>query len=134
MAVIFYVHWNREELKARLTELRSAGHEVAGHWGSETMAKFSEPYPDAVVISLDRLPSHGRAVAKWIWEPKKRQGIPIVFAGGQPDKVVATMAKFPRAIFCPTEKLPEVLPKILTKSELQRAKSPGVKSTRPRKK
>ena len=36
------------------------------------------------MISLDRLPSHGRAVAEWLWEAKKRQHIPIVFLGGQP--------------------------------------------------
>ncbi|GEM_PF-6559818 len=29
-----------------------------------------------------------------------------VFAGGQPDKVKATQAKFPKAIFCAVEEVP----------------------------
>jgi hypothetical protein len=52
------------------------------------------------VISLDRLPSHGRAIAELIWEAKKRQRIPILFAGGAPDKVKATREKLPKARYC----------------------------------
>ena len=52
------------------------------------------------MISLDRLPSHGRAIAEWILEAQKRQHIPILFAGGAPDKVKATREKLPKAIFC----------------------------------
>jgi hypothetical protein len=113
MAKIFYLHWNEAEVKARIAALITAGYDVACHWSTEEHAKFGETLPDAVVISLDRLPSHGRAVAEWFWEAKKRQHIPILFAGGQSDKVQATKKKFPKAIFCATEEVPAVLKRIL---------------------
>lgn len=109
MAKVFYVHWNEAELKERLAPLQKAGYDVASHWRTETHARFGETLPEAVVISLDRLPSHGRAIAEWFGEAKKRQHIPIIFAGGQPDKVKATKAKFPQATFCTTEETPAVL-------------------------
>src|SRR5262245_37181705 len=102
MASIFYIHWNEAELKDRVKPLAAAGYQVTSHSTTETAAKIPEPYPEAFVISLDRLPSHGRAIAEWLWEAKKRQGIPIIFEGGQPEKVEATRSMFPRAIFCGT--------------------------------
>jgi hypothetical protein len=113
MKKIFYLHWNEAEAKARLAPLVKAGYEVACHWSTEEHAKFGDTLPDAVVISLDRLPSHGRAVAEWFWEAKKRQHIPIIFVGGQPDKVKATKAKFPKAIFCSMEEASAVLDRVL---------------------
>jgi hypothetical protein len=113
MAKIFYLHWNEAEAKARLAPLTKAGYEVTCHWSTEEHAKFGDALPDAVVISLDRLPSHGRAVAEWFWEAKKRQHIPIIFAGGQPDKMKATRAKFSKAIFCAGEEVPAVLERML---------------------
>lgn len=102
MARVYLVHWHQEEAKARATELAAAGHEVRTHWSAEQFDKWGEYTPEAVVISLDRLPSHGRAVAEWVWEAKKRRRIPIVFAGGAPDKVAATRAQFPDAVYCAT--------------------------------
>ena len=100
MARIFYIHWNREEAEARARGLEAAGHEVQFHSSSEAHLRFDDDLPDAVVISLDRLPSHGRAVAEWFWEAKKRHHIPLIFAGGVPDKVAATREKFPGAVYC----------------------------------
>lgn len=60
---IFYFHWNRKEFNERSARLRMAGHEVRGHWDPERVAKLGDSMPDVFVISLDRLPSHGRAYA-----------------------------------------------------------------------
>ena len=114
MAKVFYLHWNRDEAEARAAALKKAGHDVHFHWSPEEHVKLGDFKPEAVVISLDRLPSHGRAVAEWFWEAKKRHSIPIVFAGGAPDKVEATRAKFPRAIFCASDEVSKVLDKVLT--------------------
>lgn len=113
MAKVFYVHWNAAELQERLAPLQKAGYEMIAHWNSAEPAKFGEMLPDAVVISLERLPSHGRAIAEWFDEAKKRQHIPIIFAGGQPDKVQAMKAKFPKATFCATEATSTVLEQLL---------------------
>jgi hypothetical protein len=113
MARIFYLHWNEAELLARVAPLEAAGHEVKGHWSTEAPAKLGDFVPDAVVVSLDRLPSHGRAVAEWFWEAKKRQSIPLLFAGGQPDKVAAAQKQFPRARFVSSETVLQTLDKVL---------------------
>jgi hypothetical protein len=75
---------------------------VRTHWSTTESADLKDKLPEALVVSLDRLPSHGRAMAEWLWEAKKRQHIPIVFEGGAPDKVAATKSKFPDAVYCPT--------------------------------
>jgi hypothetical protein len=72
-----------------------------------------EALPEIFLISLDRLPSHGRQYAEWVWESKKRQHIPIVFVDGEPGKVEATRAKFPKAIFCTSDKLVANIKKLL---------------------
>jgi len=113
MAKVFYLHWNEAELKERIALLKKSGYEITSHWSTETHAQFGETLPDAVVISLDRLPSHGRATAEWFVEAKKRQHIPIIFAGGQPDKVKATKIKFPKVLFCSAEEAPAVLNRVL---------------------
>ena len=103
------MHWNELECKARTREIRRAGHAVRMHWSTTESADLKDRLPDALVISLDRLPSHGRAIAEWLWEAKKRQHIPIVFEGGAADKVTATRTTFPAAVFCHTGAVPAAL-------------------------
>jgi hypothetical protein len=100
MAKVFYLHWNEQEAKEQASTLQDAGHDVRFHWSTEEHIKLGDWEPEAVVISLDRLPSHGRQVAEWFWEAKKRRSVPVVFAGGKPDKVEAARDRFPKAIFC----------------------------------
>jgi len=114
MAKILYVHWNEAELEARVAPLKAAGHKVLGHWNQEEHATIGKVLPDAVVISLDRLPSHGRALAEWFWEAKKRQHIPLLFAGGKPEKCEETRSKFPKAGYCGTDGVVEALAEILS--------------------
>jgi hypothetical protein len=112
VAKVFLLHWNEAECKERAAALRHAGHEVTLHWSTERTAPLKDALPDVALISLDRLPAHGRAVAEWLWEAKKRQHIPIVFAGGEASKVEATKAKFPRAVFCSTDSVLETLARV----------------------
>jgi len=55
--------------------------------------------PAAMVISLRRLPSHGREVADTLWYTKWGRAIPLIFLDVEPEKVDATRAKFPVATF-----------------------------------
>lgn len=112
MKKVFFIHWNEEELKEKVSPLQKAGYTVTCHHSQGTPANLKEDLPDVLVICLDRLPSHGRAYAAWLWEAKKRQHIPIVFCGGLPDKADATRAAFPKAIFCTNEKLLATLDKL----------------------
>lgn len=102
---LFYLHWNEQELKERIKLLKELKLTIHSHWSTEETANWSEKLPDIFVISLDRLPSHGRHYAEWLWEAKKRQHIPVIFVGGKPDKVEETKLKFPKAVYCSSDKL-----------------------------
>jgi hypothetical protein len=111
---LFYLHWNEEELLERIAPLCAAGHEVRTHWSPGDVARLGDFLPDIFVISLDRLPSHGRAYARWFWEAKTRRHLPIVFAGGQPDKVAVARQHFPNAVFCSTNEMADVVDQLLS--------------------
>jgi hypothetical protein len=89
-----------------------AGHTVHVHWSKEDPPKLTNALPEIAIISLDRLPSHGRAVAEWLWEAKSRRHIPIIFEGGTPGKVATTRSRFPKAHFCKTGGVPAVIERL----------------------
>ena len=87
-------------------------------WPVQTMAeatgfKLHSPEserPHAVVISLRRLPSHGRETAGAIWYPAwARQAIRIVFFDGKPEAVQMTRQRFPTAAYTTWDQLNAVL-------------------------
>lgn len=112
MADIIYLHWHAGEAAAHVRPLKAAGHRVRTLASVDAAADFITSSPDALVISLDRLPSHGQAVAAVFWEAKKRHQTPIVFVGGATDKVRAAQAKFKTAIFCHRNQLTDVVGQI----------------------
>ncbi|MFN8288657.1 MAG: hypothetical protein U0U70_00230 [Chitinophagaceae bacterium] len=115
MLHVFFIHWNEKELKEKIAPLKKAGYRVSWHFSQESTASLKDDLPDVLIICLDRLPSHGRAYAEWMWGAKKRQHIPVIFCGGQEDKVKATRARFPQAIFCSNEQVADKLKALNTK-------------------
>ena len=69
MSGIVLVHWHEAECADRAERLVAMGHDVRAHWqrddGGALTRAISRQVPDAVVIDLGRLPSHGRAVARY---------------------------------------------------------------------
>jgi hypothetical protein len=122
VAAVFYVHWDEDEASVHAESLRAIGHRVAVHAARDGTPRLPDP-TDVVVISLERLPSHGRAVAEWVWKPKRRRTIPIVFVGGPADKVARTRASFPAAEFCARDAVSGVIAR-LTGPPLRRPRSP----------
>lgn len=112
MKRVFFIHFHEAELKEKIQPVKQAGYKVGCHFSTGPTANFKDNPPDVFVISLDRLPSHGKAYAEWLWEAKKRQHIPIVFCGGKQEKVMAIKEKLPKAIYCSNEKLLSTLEKI----------------------
>lgn len=104
------VHWDAAEAKEMAASLRSAGWQV--RIGCPELRELKEKPPTAVVISLQRLPSHGREVAGAIWYTKWGREIPIVFTDGEAEKVQATREKFPDAKFSTWRGLHGVLAKV----------------------
>lgn len=112
MAALFYIHFNEAELTNRLQELSGTGLQLSGHWSTEQVATFGDKLPDILIVSLDRLPSHGRQYVDWLWQANKRRHIPVIFVDGKPEKVETTKEKFPAAVYCTREELPGVVEKL----------------------
>jgi CheY-like chemotaxis protein len=88
MTRVVLILWNANEAKEHAKMLRHAGHRVVSHsdHGGEGLRAFRDKPPDAYVIDLRRLPSHGRAVATWLRQQKPTRHVPIVFIEGDPEK------------------------------------------------
>src|SRR5215203_4997608 len=67
--------------------------------------------PDAVVIDLSRMPSHGREVAQGLRSAKGTRHVPIVFVDGEPEKVARTKQLFPDAVYTTWGRIKTALPK-----------------------
>jgi hypothetical protein len=115
MARLFYLHWNETEAKERAVQLGSAGHVVHAHWSTTQPPRLKDNLPEIAIISLTRLPSHGRAVAEWLWEAKSRRHIPIIFEGGASDKVAATRRRFRDAHFCSAGRIVPLIERLVGK-------------------
>jgi hypothetical protein len=102
------IHWHDAEAEELAAPLRAAGWAVT--LGLPTkLSELKEKPPAAVVVSLRRLPSHGREAADAVWSTKWGRAIPIVFCDGAAEKVGPLRAKFPAATFTTFAELPGVL-------------------------
>jgi CheY-like chemotaxis protein len=102
MARILLVHWNAAEAEERAARLSRAGHEVRVHSSSTDMGPLrtvKQTPPEAILIDLTRLPSHGRAVAEALRQSKATRFVPLLFVDGEPEKVERTRKLLPDAIF-----------------------------------
>ena len=88
MNKIFFIHFNEAERREKIFPLKKAGYKVDYHFSTETVADLRKDLPEVLVVCLDRLPSHGKRYAGWLWEAMKRQHIPVVFCGGNPKKIL----------------------------------------------
>ena len=100
------VCWNEAEGGRRAAWLGTAGYETqAGPVDAAALKELRARPPDAVVIDLSRLPSHGRDVALWLRQAKSTRHVPIVIAGGAPEKIASLRELLPDAAFAPWERL-----------------------------
>jgi len=95
------VCWNEDAARQHARELKKAGFTVnaSALRTSGLIGQFRDHPPAAVLIDLDRLPSHGRAVAMVLRGGKSTRHIPIVFAGGAQDKIQRAREQVPGALF-----------------------------------
>jgi hypothetical protein len=107
---VVLIHWDADEVQELAAPLQAAGWRVLV--GKFELKDLKAKPPVAALISLRRLPSHGREVADALWYTKWGRAIPIVFFDGAPDKVETTRKRFPAAQFTTWEKLPSLLPQL----------------------
>jgi CheY-like chemotaxis protein len=101
MPRIRLIHRKADEAAAFEAILRDAGHVVDydEKLDSGGFRAIRASPPDALVIDLSRLPSHGREVATFVRGQKATRHIPIVFVGGDPEKVEAIRRVLPDAVY-----------------------------------
>ncbi len=107
MARVRIIHWRAAEAGPLVEACRACGHEVEyDDTPFPALAKsIRHNQPDALVIDLTRLPSHGREVAMAIRRTKYSRHIPIVFVDGEPEKVEAVRKQLPDATFATRKQL-----------------------------
>jgi hypothetical protein len=94
-------HFRPEEAGPLLEACRAGGFKVEFEPGGyTTLARaIRTTPPDAVLIDLSRMPSHGREIACALRNTKYARHIPLVFVGGEPEKVEAIRKLIPDAEF-----------------------------------
>ena len=109
-------HWNAAGSGALIQSLALAGHivEYDEKFSSQVSRSIRESPPDAIVIDLTRLPSHGREVATYLRGSKVTRTIPIVFLDGEPAKVEAIRGLIPDAVFTSSASVASALVRAVT--------------------
>jgi hypothetical protein len=111
MPPVRLIHWNHAEAQERAGRLQALGFQVNGEMPSPPvfLRELAANPPAAVVIDLSRLPSHGRDLAVSLRERKGTRGIPLVFVGGEPEKVARLRELLPDATYTTWEEIGEAL-------------------------
>jgi hypothetical protein len=107
MERLVLVHWKVEEVPERLSRLADAGFE-AEPWAPRSagvLSRYDRRPPDAFLIDLTRLPSHGRALGGALRRRRACRNVPLIFVGGEQDKVENVRQKLPDAIFTSWEEV-----------------------------
>ena len=115
MTRVQLVHWNESEAAVRITQLEAAGFEVLfndlSHGG---FRRIRNDLPDAIVVELSRLPSHGCAVAFAIRQSKFTRHIPMVFVDGETVKVARINEALPDATYTTWKSIKSALNKAIS--------------------
>jgi hypothetical protein len=117
VATVRLIHWNEDEGLERRQQLEALGYDVDFDFGDGplVMRALKAGAPDAVVIDLSRLPSHGREVGRVLRGARATRHLPLVFVDGAPDKVAPTRALLPDATYTTWPRIKTALPKAIAK-------------------
>lgn len=101
MATILLIHWKPHEIETEVSRLRKRhAVTVESRQGGRWIRDLRDNPPDAVVIDLSRLPSHGREVGNFMRTQKATRATPLVFVGGEPERIERTRKLLPDAHYC----------------------------------
>jgi len=117
MKTVRLIHWDEDEGLERQKLLEALGFDAAFDFGDGLFAVrlMQASVPDAVVIDLSRLPSHGREVAHGLRTRKPTRHLPIVFVDGEAEKVKKTRLLLPDATYTTWGRIKTALPKAIAK-------------------
>ena len=117
---LFYIHWNEAEAKAQAFRNQSWDVRLEAKDGERASRRILGDPPDVIVISLTRLPSHGRETAAYLRSRRGGGGVPIVFVDGAEDAVEKVRAKVPDAVYTTTPELPDLLSRYAKDGRLEK--------------
>jgi DNA-binding response OmpR family regulator len=104
------IHWKPAEASERAAILRSGGYQVSYEtFGPASFKEMREDPPDAVVIDLSRIPSHGRDVGLGIRQYKDTRHVPLIFVEGDPAKVERIRELLPDAVYTAWDRILDAL-------------------------
>jgi CheY-like chemotaxis protein len=101
MTNVLLVHWNETEAKQLARALKALGYKPKILFDSEkpNLAEIREHPPELFLIHLSRLPSQGREIAAHFRRAKATRNVPILFVGGDPERVKTARKLIPDAEF-----------------------------------
>jgi hypothetical protein len=108
---VHLIHWNAAEAAERAERLQALGYDVAsGQPGGPAFVRaLANDPPAAVVIDLSRLPSQGRDIAVALRIHGGTRRVPLLFAGGDSDKVTRVRELLPDAAYASWDEIGTVL-------------------------
>jgi len=111
------IHFDEELGLERQEQLEALGFQTVFDFGDSLFAarQIKASPPDAVVIDLSRIPSHGREVAHSVRATKATRHLPIVFVDGEPEKVEKTRLFIPDATFTTWGRIKTALAKAIAR-------------------
>jgi hypothetical protein len=106
MMSVRLIHWNASEAEECMKIIAGLGYEVIFTvFNANELRNIRETPPSAVVIDLSRLPSQGRDLGINLRKYKTTRNVPLVFVGGDQEKVDRIMEILPDAIYTTWERL-----------------------------
>src|SRR5256885_4952837 len=101
MTNVLLVHWNEPEAKERARALKALGYKpkILFDSGKPNLAEIREHPPELFLIDLSRLPSQGREIAGHFRRAKATRNVPVLFVGGDAERVKTARKLIPDAEF-----------------------------------
>ena len=94
------IHWNAAEAAERAARFPADEYQVNhAQLDTASLRDLRTNPPDALLIDLGRLPSHGRDVGVAVRQTRATRGIPLVFVDGDPAKVERVRQLLPDAVY-----------------------------------
>ena len=127
MVNLVLVHWNQEEAKERARSLKALGYKTKILFDPEkhSLAEIREHPPELFLIDLSRLPSQGREIAGHFRRAKATRNVPILFVGGDSERVMTARKLIPDAEFATWEEIRAAMKRAIKNAP----RNPAVPST-----
>lgn len=108
------IHWKESEAEEKVEYLKNAGYKVESSLlDPDSLRQMRQDPPAAFVIDLSRLPSQGRDFALGIRINKATRYVPLVFVGGELNKVEGIQELLPDAVYTQWDQIDEPLRKAI---------------------